>query len=282
MLKRDFSELNERLKRNSEKVERILERFFPDRAVAAVLDSAAYGLFGGGKRLRAFLTLNGAERYGALNDNAFRLAAALEMIQAYSLIHDDLPCMDNDDMRRGKPSCHKVYGEAGALLAGDCLLNLAYETLLGGDFSDGYKKACLCIANAAGNGGMINGQYVELTSNEVDEKGIFAITKQKTGALFEASVLAPAFLANRPQSEIDILKDFAVCFGTAFQLADDIMDDEEKKHTEEMNFVSILGKEKTEEYLNSFSERAIKSLYDIGLNGSFEEQLVYYNLERKK
>lgn len=272
--------LNNALAEHSAETDILFKRYFPSEEKAMVLDAAAYGLFGKGKRLRSFLLRCGADRYEIWDENTERLAVALEMIHAYSLVHDDLPCMDNDDMRRGKPSCHKVYGEAGALLAGDCLLNLAYEVLLGGQFTRGYQKACAAVAGAAGYGGMIDGQYVELASEFADERKLLSITGNKTCALFRAAVTAPALIAERPQSEIDLLTCFAEAFGTAFQIADDLLDEETDK-TEEMNFVTVLGRERASEELEAYSEKALEALTKLGFSGGFEERLVTFNRSRR-
>ncbi len=277
----DLSGLLGALTEHASETEKLFGKYFPEKNKAMVLEAAAYGLFGKGKRLRSFLLRCGADRYEICDENTERLAVAVEMIHAYSLIHDDLPCMDNDDMRRGKPSCHKVFGEAGALLAGDCLLNMAYEVMLGGKFTRGYTKACKVIASSAGYSGMIDGQYVELASEFADEKKMFLISALKTGALFKASVLAPALIAERSEAELELLEEFALSFGIAFQLADDLLDEKGEKHTEELNFVNVLGKEKTQEYLASYSEKASECLRKLGISDGFEERLISFNLSRK-
>jgi len=308
--------LAEKLRKNLEITDGLFEKYFPKDATE-VLKAAAYSFFTGGKRLRAFLVLSCAERYGVLDENSERLAVAIEMIHAYSLVHDDLPCMDNDDVRRGKPTSHKVFGEAGAVLAGDCLLNLAFEILLEGEMTKGYQKAVSFIARAAGYTGMLNGQFVELTAPEYAEEALLSITKQKTGALIKAAAKVSALYAQKDNETLDLIDNFSEAFGIAFQLADDLMDyvvdadmlcdkaavcNTENTHGQsnsdstldkcadssddngvsqcEMNYVDVLGKRRTKELLETYTQKALTALKKLGLENSAEAALMVYNTSR--
>lgn len=192
-------------------------------------EGADYSLFNGGKRLRFSFALATAKFFNKFDCNAERIASAIEMIHTYSLIHDDLPCMDNDEFRRGKPSCHKKYNPAVAVLAGDGLLNGAYEVLMQGDYSLSYFRAIAYIAKMCGFNGMIKGQSLDITEFE-DKIEIF---KLKTSRLFCASIVAPAIYCDANDSLIENLSAFATNFGIAFQLADDL-DDEESSDVNNM------------------------------------------------
>lgn len=198
---------------------------------ALIRESMAYSLLSGGKRLRGVLLLEMAALCGADAASAMHLACALEMIHAYSLVHDDLPAMDNDDYRRGKPTSHKVFGEGQAILAGDGLLNLAYETLFNGapqgEPAKGlYYAACRMMARAAGVYGMGGGQCIDLQGPEhihsLDE--LKAMHAMKTGALFTASLQAGAVLGGMQGAQLDAVRTLAAEFGLLFQITDDILD----------------------------------------------------------
>lgn len=192
-------------------------------------DAMCYSLLGGGKRLRPTLCLMSADIYGGAG-KALDFACAIEMIHTYSLIHDDLPAMDNDVLRRGKPTCHVVFGEGNAILAGDGLLNCAFETMLGAALREkeyaNYVKATRIIAKAAGARGMIAGQAADISfeGKGLDLKALEFIHIRKTAALISASVTAGAALLNAPEDEIAALGAYGGCVGLAFQIVDDILD----------------------------------------------------------
>lgn len=199
----------------------------PDQGGLAV-EAARYSLLSGGKRLRPVLLLATAAMLGLSADRVMPFAAAVEMIHTYSLIHDDLPCMDNDDLRRGQPTCHKVYGEAMAVLAGDFLLNRACEVLL--DAVDlawpETVTAARLISRAAGGRGMIGGQVLDLTSahKTISVQALQQLHRMKTGALLSAPVEAAAVLARARQQDLQALTAFGAAIGLAFQIRDDILD----------------------------------------------------------
>ena len=198
-----------------------------------LLDAMEYSLLNGGKRLRPVLMLAVSELFSKDYTPVLPLACAIEMIHTYSLIHDDLPAMDNDDLRRGKPSNHKVFGEDMAILAGDGLLNLAYETMIKGAFKQddiaSYLKAMNIIALCAGSAGMIEGQALDInisanSSADVSMEQVEYIEQKKTGELIVASVLAAGYCHKASINQIASLKEFAKSVGQAFQIVDDILD----------------------------------------------------------
>ncbi|MBI5810200.1 MAG: polyprenyl synthetase family protein [Deltaproteobacteria bacterium] len=203
-------ELERYLAEKREVIETGLRSLLPgkDEHPRSLHNAMHYSLFAGGKRIRPVLTLASAEAVGGAVEDAINIACAIECIHTYSLIHDDLPAIDNDDMRRGRPTCHKVFGEATAILAGDALLTLTE------------------IARAAGSTGMIGGQAVDVDSEgrEVDYPTLEYIHIHKTGALIRASVRCGAFSAGAKESELRPLTRYAEAVGLAFQIADDILD----------------------------------------------------------
>jgi Geranylgeranyl pyrophosphate synthase len=261
----------------------LLKKYFPDSKENQLLLPAAYSLFSGGKRLRSLLIMSAAERYNLHNENIERMAVAIELIHSYSLIHDDLPCMDNDDYRRGKLSCHKKFGEAQALLAGDCLLNLAYEILLAGNFKNNhYSKAINFIAQCAGYNGMIGGQYSEIISSNINISGLLNISKGKTCALFNAAIVSPALYANKSENEIIALQKFADNFGIAFQISDDLIDYQKNNNRENtINFFSVFGVDESKRLLLYYIDLGKQILSELNLDNSIEYDLLMMNANRE-
>ena len=187
-----------------------------------------YSVLGGGKRVRAFLVLQFCTLFGGREENALPFAAAIEMVHAYSLIHDDLPCMDNDDMRRGKPSCHKAFGEANALLAGDTLLTQAFEVITRATSVSPLAKAeaVRTLACGAGALGMAGGQYLDLSDTCADYDDLRLLQRMKTGALIRAAAYLGCYAANPTPSEemLACASDYADNLGFAFQIIDDLLD----------------------------------------------------------
>ncbi|MDR2005969.1 MAG: polyprenyl synthetase family protein [Acidaminococcales bacterium] len=222
------------------------EDFFPSRrrlvdeylaevtggeSLSDITEAVRYSLLAGGKRLRPLLLMAAAEAAGADSARFLPVACGLEMIHAYSLIHDDLPAMDDDDYRRGRLACHKVFGEAKAILAGDALLAWAFEVMLGqgGVPQDVLVKTVKEIAFCAGPEGMVGGQTIDIEAEQTAGKNLSLeelqkMHRAKTGALFRAAVLAGGMLAGAPDGQLAALKDYAGNFGLAFQITDDILD----------------------------------------------------------
>ena len=235
-------------------------------------DAMAYSLLSGGKRLRPVLLLAAHELLKPAGDTVLRFAAALEMIHTYSLIHDDLPAMDNDTMRRGKPTCHVVYGEGMAILAGDALLSLAMEELFTAQTLPEIRAARL-IATAAGPNGMVAGQCLDLThaGEAPTEELVAAIDRLKTGCLLTSPILAGLTLAGADEAQLAAGQVFGDCFGVAFQIQDDLLDltgDEKTlgKHTGKdqaegkLTWPAALGVEKAREDMKRLTERACEAL----------------------
>ena len=201
----------------------------PEGAQARLFEAMRYSILGGGKRLRAFLVRSGARLAGADDGGALLVAAALEMVHGYSLIHDDLPAMDDDDLRRGKPSCHVAFDEATAILAGDALLTLAFELLSNPRVHPDPSVRCdlvRAMAKAAGGEGMVGGQMIDLAAElgVVDFELTVTLERMKTGALIAFSCEAGAILAHRDGEYRRSLREFGQDVGLAFQVIDDVLD----------------------------------------------------------
>lgn len=198
--------------------------------VRDIFDSFAYSLFAGGKRLRPFLTMEFCKICGANPENAISYASAIEMIHTFSLIHDDLPCMDNDDLRRGKPTNHKVFGEACALLAGDALSLYAFEAITDNTLpAEQNLRAVKLLAKNAGVCGMIAGQQIDMyaeNKKDADTELLTLLQSKKTGCLFETACLLGCIAAGKSESseEYTLATEFASHIGLAFQITDDILD----------------------------------------------------------
>ncbi len=193
----------------------------------AVFQAMRYSLLDAGKRLRAALVLEFGRMSDADPEGAMSLACAVEMVHAYSLIHDDLPCMDNDDFRRGKPSCHKAFGEANALLAGDGLLTLAFETAASAKLPESARlEAVRILSQAAGVAGMIGGQVIDLESEgrQISAELLDTLYALKTGALLRAAAALGCIAGNAPQAIHSAADAYATAYGLAFQITDDILD----------------------------------------------------------
>ncbi|RCL01286.1 MAG: farnesyl diphosphate synthase [Candidatus Tokpelaia sp. JSC085] len=196
---------------------------------AQLLEAMRHAVFNGGKRLRPFLVIESAALFDAIPEPVLHIAAALECVHCYSLIHDDLPSMDDDDIRRGKPTVHKMFDEATAILAGDALLTIAFDILA--DNANGLSAPIraglvLLLARACGLGGMVGGQMLDLAAQKVqyDEKGIITLQTMKTGALLRFACKAGVVAANATMEDQERLAEFGSLVGLAFQLVDDLLD----------------------------------------------------------
>ena len=218
------------LKSRQKKIDRALERCLPNEKTRppTIHKAMRYSLFAGGKRLRPILCLAAAETCGGKIDNALPLACALECIHTYSLVHDDLPSMDNDDFRRGRPTCHKVFGDGIAVLAGDALLTIAFEIVSRVKFSARYNLSILLreIAVAAGSRKLIAGQVADLEAEgrNIDMMGLRYIHENKTAAILTTSARLGAMSAGANPKDLDAITKFGRALGLAFQIIDDILD----------------------------------------------------------
>ncbi len=262
-------------------VDAALERWVPAEAPAGLGETMRYAVLDGGKRLRPLLVLAAAEAVQGQPEAALRAACAVELIHAYSLVHDDMPCMDNDVLRRGKPTVHVKYGEAQALLAGDALQALAFELLLPGEDELApatSARLCRLLAQAAGAQGMAGGQAIDLASvgMVLDQVALEDMHRKKTGALLQASVLMGAASAVVEARAQHALADYGAALGLAFQVVDDILDVVADSATlgktagkdaanDKPTFVSLMGLAGARAYAQALLERAQAALNRSGL-----------------
>ncbi|MCX7843257.1 MAG: polyprenyl synthetase family protein [Clostridia bacterium] len=265
----------------------------------AIYQAMRYSLMAGGKRLRPVLAMAVSEMLGGNYEEVLPFGCAIEMIHTYSLIHDDLPSMDNDDYRRGRLTCHKVFGEAKAILAGDALLNLAFEVMSDemlksqGNIAS-KAKAMSIIAKASGVSGMIGGQVIDLESEGriIPAALLGKMHACKTGALIKAPVLASAVLNNASCSELEALESYAENIGLAFQVKDDILDVEgdsslmgkpagSDEANQKSTYVSIYGLDESKRMLAELIDKAVKSLCIFGQNAQFLKALAEYIMIRE-
>lgn len=284
-----------------DKVNQALDSYVTEKnsPEGTIYKAMKYSLMAGGKRLRPVLALAACEMLGGEEEEVLPYGCALEMIHTYSLIHDDLPAMDNDDYRRGRLTNHKVFGEAMAILAGDALLNLAFETMLQHSASRKDEKAAArikameIIAQAAGSRGMIGGQVVDLESEgkDIPVEILEYMHRCKTGALIKAPVLAAAGLCGAKENQIPLLDEYATCIGLAFQIKDDILDVEGSLETmgkasgsdaanKKSTFITRYGLEGSKELLREMTERAVRSLDIFGEKAAFLQELALYMEKR--
>ncbi len=265
-------------------VERALQRWVPHGAPARLGDAMRYGVLDGGKRLRPLLVLAACEAAAGDRAAALRAGVAVELIHAYSLIHDDMPCMDNDVLRRGKPTVHVKFGEAQAMLAGDAMQALAFEVLTPTPTdADGVPPAlqarlCGLLARAAGHEGMAGGQAIDLASVglPLNEAQLRDMHRRKTGALLQASVLMGAACGELPARSWDALSLYGAAIGLAFQVVDDILDVTQESETlgktagkdvdlNKPTYVSVLGLDGAKAQAQTLRERAQDALAGSGL-----------------
>ena len=272
----------------------------PDDTSARLVEAMRYAAIGGGKRVRPLLVCSTASLFGVSRDAALRAGAAIEAIHVYSLIHDDLPCMDNDDLRHGKPTLHKAYNEATAVLAGDALHALAFEILADHATSeDPFTRSdlILTLGQASGMHGMAGGQMMDMVADEegvkYDLHSITRLQQLKTGALLAAAVEMGAILGKvAPQGRMH-LRAYARDIGLAFQIADDLLDvdgdiekagkalrkdDEQGKQT----FVTLMGVDKAREQARSLVDQAVLRLASYGAEADILRALARYIVERDR
>jgi len=242
-----------------------------------------YAVLGGGKKLRSLLAVSACKAVGGTVDNALQAGCAVELIHSYSLIHDDLPCMDDDDLRRGKPTCHKKFGETIALLAGDALLTLAFEWASSAKTSKKHRNSEITceLAKFAGHCGMVGGQVVDIeaTGTIPSVETLQFIHRHKTADLITAAVVIGGIAGNASKKQIESLRQFGINLGLAFQYIDDILDCTESSDTigktagkdvaaGKTTAVSVFGIEKAKEIAGKYKTLAINTLIDAGWENS--------------
>ena len=293
--------VNERLQEYALMTEQALEQALhqantPFDAYNRLVEAMRYSVLGGGKRIRAALCLEFCRLCGGNPVDALPFACAVEMIHAYSLIHDDLPCMDNDDLRRGKPSCHIAYGEAVALLAGDALQACAFKTALNACQvpAEQVVKAVELLAKCCGYEGMCGGQAMDLDAEErpVDHETLAEIHAGKTGMMILAAAQMGCLAASSTKEQLKAAEEYACEVGIIFQMVDDVLDvtatEEElgkpigsDAQCGKTTYVTLFGVEKTMEYATVHNERAKNALLVFGEEGTFLAEFSDYLLHRK-
>lgn len=235
----------------------------------------SYSVLGGGKKFRPALLTAAAESLGTPGSAVIQAAAAMELVHAFSLVHDDMPCMDNDDMRRGKPSCHRRFGEGNALLAGDGLLILAFRLL--SEISDGVLAARLTQELAKASLDMVQGQYLELNGGDKpDARRIMEVHRLKTGALITGALRMGALAAGASPQDLAAVTEYGGCLGLLFQITDDLLDREEE------NLASAAGETHCRDLARQCAEKARRALEGFsGRSGLFLEA-VDFLLQRKE
>ncbi len=264
-----------------ERVEQALHLWVPANAPAGLGDAMRYAVLDGGKRLRPLLVLAAAEAVDGNPEAALRAACAVELIHAYSLVHDDMPCMDNDVLRRGKPTVHVKFGQAQALLAGDALQALAFELLVPeSDAVPAFMQASLCrlLARAAGSAGMAGGQAIDLASvgQPLNEDQLRAMHSLKTGALLQGSVMMGVACGSATARAVAALADYGAAMGLAFQVVDDILDVTADSATlgktpgkdaaqDKPTYVSLLGLGRSHALAQQLHTQAVEALHASAL-----------------
>lgn len=289
------------LKKKTEETEKIIRQYLPEEEGFAKTMAQAmnYSMLAGGKRLRPLLLRETYCLFGGEEKVAEPFMAAMEMIHTHSLIHDDLPAIDNDDYRRGRLTTHKVYGEAMGVLSGVSLLNYAYEVMLGSFSCTKNQEAVIhamqIMAKKTGISGMLGGQSVDVENDgkPMNREMLDYIYKNKTSALIEAAMMSGAILAGADEEQVKIIEQAAENIGLAFQIQDDILDvtstreelgkpihSDEKNH--KVTYVSLMGLEKASQQVADLSEKAIALLENLNQKNEFLCQLVRMLISRRK
>lgn len=279
-------------------VDQALNRYLPRASAkpATIHRAMRYSLFAGGKRLRPILALAAAEACGAAPDRALPAACAVECIHTYSLIHDDLPCMDDDDLRRGRPTSHKVFGEGIAVLAGDALLTIAFEILAQAEATPRYKVPAMVteLATASGSRWLIAGQVLDLEGEgkKISGNDLRFIHRAKTAALLTSSIRLGAMSANATEAKLQSLTEFGQALGLAFQIIDDILD--VTQTTEKLGktagkdveatkatFPALFGLERSRQEAQRLTATAHDALASFGEKGGRLREILDYLLDRE-
>lgn len=294
-----MSQFATRLKEVADRINIALDALLPREqgSESPLISAMRYATLDGGKRLRPFFTLEVGRMFDADEAALLRAAVAVECVHTYSLIHDDLPCMDDDDLRRGRPTLHRQYDEATALLAGDALLTFAFEILADpASHSDPQMRCKLVagLAKAAGAQGMVAGQAADMAGADIgsDLIGVTRMNRQKTGALINFSVDAGALIAIASEAEKTALSRYAHDIGLTFQMVDDLLDAEgvvrdtgkavgKDKGRGKVNFVTVLGAEATRERIGMLAAQAKQHVAMFGPRASVLREAVDFVVERR-
>lgn len=285
--------MKEELNKKAEYIDSVLKKYltFKDNPQSIIYEAMNYSIFAGGKRLRPILMTETCRMCGGSDEEVLPFACAMEMIHTYSLIHDDLPAMDNDDLRRGMPTNHIKFGEANAILTGDALLNKAFETALSynGKHPKRAFRAAKILADSSGTEGMIGGQIVDIANEHksVTAEELKYMHLLKTGAIIRSSCTIGAVMAGADEAEITAVDEYAKNLGTAFQICDDILDvigtsDKLGKpvgsdaENEKNTYVTLFGVEKSKQFVRRYTDKATEALNIFGENADFLIRLAKY------
>lgn len=292
-------DLPQAMLRVAQTVETALDNLLPvpEGAEARLAEAMRYAALGGGKRMRAFLVMETAALYSVSETCAARVAASIEMLHAYSLVHDDLPAMDDDDLRRGKPSAHKAFDEATAILAGDALQARAFEVLAEPDTHSDSQARCELVAAlgaAAGSRGMAGGQMIDMLAEgrTLDGPAVTRLQALKTGRLIQFSAEAGAILGRAPSHQRHLLAAYGRDLGAAFQIADDLLDTEgsteetgktagKDKAAGKATMVAILGSERARAHAEMLAAQAANHLESFGEKASLLVALAAFAVTRR-
>lgn len=305
-------EFSEEMERRTRHCEAVIRKFLPDedslseadRHALVVIEAMNYSILAGGKRLRPMFLYETAKMYGGRDELAEPFMAALEMIHTYSLVHDDLPCMDNDEYRRGRKTTHAVYGEGMATLAGDALLNFAFETAVKAfDAAENEEelrrviRALKLLAKNAGIYGMVGGQCADLRAQEdpdpIDEKALLYIDHNKTACLIDSGLEIGAILAGAPERDIQKLGQIADNLGIAFQIQDDILDVEgtskelgkmtgQDERDGKVTYVTMYGLGRAKEDNRRLSEEAVAVFDSLTADNDYLRQVILHLIRRRR
>ncbi|ACX52502.1 Polyprenyl synthetase [Ammonifex degensii KC4] len=272
-------------------IEEALDRYLPPEFAPPhpIHQSMRYSVLGGGKRLRPALLLGAAEAVGAdVAEDLLLAACGIELIHCYSLVHDDLPAMDNDDFRRGRPTSHRVFGEAIAILTGDALLTLGFEllaraALVARQGSEVGLRVIVEVARAAGSEGMVGGQVLDLGGSKNADPALLLeeIHRKKTGALFVAAVRAGALLGGAQEEALQKLTLYAEELGLAFQIVDDILDLDEEAKLSKLTYPAVFGLPAARARAEEAVKKALSALDSFGPEADFLRQAAEFVLSRK-
>ena len=294
-----MTNLDQAMKEAAAEVEEMLDALLSaeDAPEMRLYEAMRYATLGGGKRLRPFLVMQSADLFGVSERSALRTGAALELVHCYSLVHDDLPAMDDDDLRRGRPTVHKKFDDATAILAGDALLPLAFEILADSDTHANARtriELIAALAKASGAHGMVGGQMIDLQaeSRTLDIGEITRLQRLKTGELIAFACEAGAILGGASDNAREALRGYAHDLGLAFQIADDLLDVEgtaeevgkavnKDQNAGKATFVSILGVEHARTQAHRLADQAISHLAPFGDNANLLSQAARFVVERR-
>lgn len=295
----DNQPLKDAMAATSKAVERLMEPLLavPSGPEARVVEAMRYAFFSGGKRLRPFLVLASADLFGVSKKQALRVAAAVECVHCYSLVHDDLPAMDDDDMRRGKPTVHIAFDEATAILAGDALMTMAFE-ILSDELSHPDPNVRLRLirnlARASGHHGMVGGQMIDLSANthKLGEAEVYRLQQMKTGALISFAAEAGAVLGHASPQAVSSLQGYARDLGLAFQIADDLLDVEgdprevgkatgKDADAGKATLLDIMGVERARKQAEILANQAIEHLSDFDDKAALLRAVAHFAIFRR-